>query len=30
MKFRGLFLLVGWDFLYCGYYWLIVPAPNDR
>jgi hypothetical protein len=24
------FLLVGWDFWYCGHYWPIVPAPDDR
>jgi hypothetical protein len=23
------FLLVGWDFWYCGHYWPIVPAPDD-
>jgi hypothetical protein len=25
-----LLLLVGWDFGYCGHYWPIVPAPDDR
>jgi hypothetical protein len=25
-----LLLLVGWDFWYCGHYWPIVPAPDDR
>jgi hypothetical protein len=25
-----LFLLVGWGFGYCGHYWPIVPAPDDR
>jgi hypothetical protein len=25
-----LFLLVRWDFWYCGHYWPIVPAPDDR
>jgi hypothetical protein len=25
----SLFLLVGWDFWYCGHYWPIVPAPGD-
>jgi hypothetical protein len=24
------FLLVGWDFWYCGHHWPIVPAPDDR
>jgi hypothetical protein len=24
------FLLVGWDFWYCGHYWPIVQAPDDR
>jgi hypothetical protein len=24
------FLLVGWEFWYCGHYWPIVPAPDDR
>jgi hypothetical protein len=24
------FKLVGWDFGYCGHYWPIVPAPDDR
>jgi hypothetical protein len=24
------FKLVGWDFWYCGHYWPIVPAPDDR
>jgi hypothetical protein len=24
------FLLLVWDFLYCGHYWPIVPAPDDR
>jgi hypothetical protein len=23
------FLLLGWDFWYCGHYWPIVPAPDD-
>jgi hypothetical protein len=23
------FLLVGWDFGYCGHYWFIVPARDD-
>jgi hypothetical protein len=23
-------LLVGWDFWYCGNYWPVVPAPDDR
>jgi hypothetical protein len=23
------FLLVGWNFGYCGHYWPIVPAPGD-
>jgi hypothetical protein len=23
------FLLVMWDFWYCGHYWPIVPAPDD-
>jgi hypothetical protein len=23
-------ILVGWDFWYCGHYWPIVPAPDDR
>jgi hypothetical protein len=22
--------LMGWDFGYCGHYWPIVPAPDDR
>jgi hypothetical protein len=25
-----LLLLVGWVFWYCGHYWPIVPAPDDR
>jgi hypothetical protein len=25
----SIFLLVGWDFWYCGHYWPIVPAPDD-
>jgi hypothetical protein len=24
------FKLAGWDFGYCGHYWPIVPAPDDR
>jgi hypothetical protein len=24
------FLFVRWDFGYCGHYWPIVPAPDDR
>jgi hypothetical protein len=24
------YLLAGWDFGYCGHYWPIVPAPDDR
>jgi hypothetical protein len=24
------FFLVGWDFWYCGHYWPIVPALDDR
>jgi hypothetical protein len=24
------FKWVGWDFGYCGHYWAIVPAPDDR
>jgi hypothetical protein len=24
------FKFVRWDFGYCGHYWPIVPAPNDR
>jgi hypothetical protein len=29
-KINTLFLLVGWDFGYCGHYWPIVPAPDGR
>jgi hypothetical protein len=25
-----IFLLVRWDFGYCGHYWPIVPAPDGR
>jgi hypothetical protein len=24
------FLFMRWDFGYCGHYWPIVPAPDDR
>jgi hypothetical protein len=27
---EGFCLLVGWNFWYCGHYWPIVPAPDDR
>jgi hypothetical protein len=28
--FKCFFLFVRWDFWYCGHYWPIVPAPDDR
>jgi hypothetical protein len=28
--FITFFILVGWNFEYCGHYWPIVPAPDDR
>jgi hypothetical protein len=30
IKIIFFFLLVGWDFGYCGRYWPIVPTPGDR
>jgi hypothetical protein len=28
--FNFLLKLAGWDFGYCGHYWPILPAPDDR
>jgi hypothetical protein len=30
LKMYHFFLFVLWDFEYCGHYWPIVPAPDDR